>query len=236
MRAISVHAECAVLDAAGGDQLAHHVIGQIRRDGEADARARARWRDDRGIDADQFATQVDQCAAGVARIDRRVGLDEVLDAAPPDGATAEAGDDTRTRTLADAERITDRDDEVAHAQLAHIGDGQRREIFRSDLDHGNVGFRIGADQVRLERAPVMQRDRDVVGSFDDVVVRHDIALCRVDDDARSQRLLDALARQVLHAEELAEERIIRERVAHAHACLRTDVDDRRHDALEHRRQ
>ena len=34
--------------------------------------------DDRGVDADQLAAQVDQRAAGVAGVDRRVGLDELL--------------------------------------------------------------------------------------------------------------------------------------------------------------
>ena len=38
-------------------------------------------RQDLRVDADQLAARVDQRAAGVALVDRRVGLDEVLEAA-----------------------------------------------------------------------------------------------------------------------------------------------------------
>src|SRR5258708_7820638 len=55
-----------------GDHAAHHVHGNR----EADALRAAGAREDRGVDADQAAVDVDQRAAGVARIDRRVGLDE----------------------------------------------------------------------------------------------------------------------------------------------------------------
>ena len=48
-------------------------------DREADADVAAGARDDRGVDADELAVQVDERAAGVAGIDRRVGLNEVLE-------------------------------------------------------------------------------------------------------------------------------------------------------------
>ena len=76
---LRLHAERAVLDAAGGDQLAHHVVGQVGRNRKADADVAAGRRVDRRIDADQLAAQIDQGAAGIARIDRGIGLDEVLD-------------------------------------------------------------------------------------------------------------------------------------------------------------
>ena len=51
---------------------------EVARDGEADALVAAGLAEDRGVDADQLAARVDQRAAGVARVDRGVGLDEVL--------------------------------------------------------------------------------------------------------------------------------------------------------------
>src|SRR5207237_3867366 len=52
---------------------------EIRGNGEADALvATGSVSDDRGIDSDQLTAVVDQGAAGIARIDGRVGLDKVL--------------------------------------------------------------------------------------------------------------------------------------------------------------
>ena len=45
---------------------------------KADADRAARRRDDRGIDADDFAVEVEQRAAGIAAIDGGVGLDVVV--------------------------------------------------------------------------------------------------------------------------------------------------------------
>ena len=62
----------------------------LQRDREADADVAAGGAEDRGVDADQLAAQVDQRAAGVARVDRRVGLDEVLVAVAVDAACGRA--------------------------------------------------------------------------------------------------------------------------------------------------
>ena len=51
---------------------------------EADAGVRARRAVDRRVDADEAARAVEQRAARVARVDRRVGLDHVGDRTRPD--------------------------------------------------------------------------------------------------------------------------------------------------------
>ena len=56
------------------DDDLHHVDG----DREADALRTARAREDRRVDADEPARPVDQRASRIARIDRRVSLDEEL--------------------------------------------------------------------------------------------------------------------------------------------------------------
>src|SRR5689334_10809906 len=76
---LRLHAERAVLHMAAGDQLAHRIAGAVDRNRKADADIAAGRRVDRRIDADQLAAQVDQRAAGVARVDRRIGLDVVLE-------------------------------------------------------------------------------------------------------------------------------------------------------------
>ncbi|MGY3407410.1 hypothetical protein ACVWZV_003523 [Bradyrhizobium sp. GM5.1] len=63
---------------AGGDDLLHHFARHVDGNGKADTDIAASGRDDGRIDADQFALQADQRAAGIAGIDSGVGLNEVF--------------------------------------------------------------------------------------------------------------------------------------------------------------
>ena len=112
----------------------------------------------------------------------------------------------------------------------------RLQAVGRDLQHGQVGVRIRADHARLDRAVVVQGHVDVVGALGDMVVGQHIALGRIDDHARAERLLDALARLVRDVEEAPEYRVVEERIAHLHAGLRVDVDHGRRDPVDHRRQ
>ena len=107
--------------------------------------------DDRGVDADQLAAQVDQRAARIARIDRGVGLDEVLVAFDAEAAAAERADDARGHGLAEAEGIADGDHEIADLELVGVADRQRDQVVRLDLQHGDVGPGIAADQLGGKR-------------------------------------------------------------------------------------
>src|SRR5262249_58449745 len=75
---VHAHAELAALHRAEADELIHDAARHVHGDGEADADIAAAAREDRGIDPDQLAVQVDERAAGIARIDGSVGLDEVV--------------------------------------------------------------------------------------------------------------------------------------------------------------
>ena len=57
---------------------------------------------------------------------------------------------------------------------------------RLDLEDGEVGLGIGADQPRRHVVAGTQPDHDLVGVLDDVVVGDDVALRLVDDHARAQ--------------------------------------------------
>ena len=71
------------------------VARERHRDREADAERAARLREDRAVDADQVARGVDERAARVARVDRRVGLDEILEAVDAEVVAAERAHDAR---------------------------------------------------------------------------------------------------------------------------------------------
>ena len=70
------HADPAAHDVAGLDELVLDVDGDVDRDRERQAHVAARLAEDLRVDADDFAARVEQRAAGVARVDGHVGLDE----------------------------------------------------------------------------------------------------------------------------------------------------------------
>ena len=74
---VTVHGDPAIV--AAGKDVRHHPLGGVDRDGKPDADVASRRCEDRGVDADHAAFGVQQRAAGVARIDGGVGLDDVLD-------------------------------------------------------------------------------------------------------------------------------------------------------------
>src|SRR5690606_9784470 len=110
-------ADAAAHDLAGGAQLVDHEAHDPGRDGEGDAVVAAAQaaRENGGVDADEPAPAVEQGAARVAAVHRRVGLDVVLDRVAHARA-AETGDDAHGQGLVQAQRIADREGEVAGAQ------------------------------------------------------------------------------------------------------------------------
>jgi hypothetical protein len=192
------------------DELLHDGVRNDDRDREADADVAAGGTDDRRVDADELALEVDERAARVARIDRGVGLDEMLVAFPRQAAAAERRDDARGRRLADAERVADRDHEVADLQRVGIAELHVDQILRVHPHHGDVGSRIGADELRRQPAIVLQRHQHLARVLHHVRVGDHVALACVDDHARAGGDLRlGLARP---AEEAPEERIAHQRV------------------------
>ena len=74
-----------------------------------------------------------------------------------------------------------------------VGSGSPRAV---DLDHGQVGLRVAADQPGVVGAAVRQRDPDLLRALDDVVVGDDEA-GRVDDRARADAALRLGAERAL---------------------------------------
>ena len=155
----------------------------------------------------------------------------------------QAGDDAAGDGLADAERIADRQHEIADLELIAVADLQHRQALAMgvELEHGEIGALVGEQEVRLEFASIGEHHGDLLRIADDVVVGDDEA-GGIEDDAGAQRLLDALARHAerrLIAEEATEERIVEERgrpTAAPDDAAREDIDHRRRHLLHHRRE
>ena len=107
----------------------HHDAHHVGRNRKADALRAAGAREDRGVDAGELAGHVDQRAAGIAGIDRRIGLDEELVVGDADLRARQRRDDAVGHGLADAEGIADREHDVADQQFIGIGEVERREFL-----------------------------------------------------------------------------------------------------------
>ena len=76
-------------------------------------------REDCRIDPDDFSICIQQRASGASRVDRRIGLNEILDDTDPHAA-AERADNATTHGLADTKWIADREDDIAHLELLAV--------------------------------------------------------------------------------------------------------------------
>ena len=111
------HADPAAPHAPFLDELGGDVLRGVDPDGEAQALGR---QDHRRVDADHLAARVGQWAARVARVDRRVGLNHLVEqaAVPRAERAAEGAHDARGHGALEAERVTDRDEELTHPECA----------------------------------------------------------------------------------------------------------------------
>ena len=114
-------ADPAADHAAVLQDLAHHAAHQVHRDRDADAFGAQVLAQHRGVDADQLAARIDQRAAGVADVDRRVGLDEVLERGDAELRAAGGADDAVRHRLRQAERIADGQHDIADLQRGPSG-------------------------------------------------------------------------------------------------------------------
>src|SRR5207237_9096782 len=76
-------AEVGAYHTAVSNQHRDDALGGVARHGKTDALGHG---DDRGVDAHHLAAGIDQRATGIPRIERGIGLDDVLDGAPALGA------------------------------------------------------------------------------------------------------------------------------------------------------
>ena len=74
---------------------------------------------------------------------------------------AERADDARRHRVLQAERVADRDHEVADLQPVRIAERDVGQAFGLDLEQRDVDGPVGADHLAREIAPVPQRDRDL---------------------------------------------------------------------------
>ena len=86
-----------------------------------------------GIDANQPSIQVHQGAAGVTRVDGRIGLNKVLVPLYAQPTSSQRADDTRGHGLVETKGVADGHHEVSHPQLCTVRVCNGDQVFRRHL-------------------------------------------------------------------------------------------------------
>ena len=106
------------------------------------------------------------------------------------GCCAAAGgtDDAAGHRLADAERIANREHHIADLEFVAVREFNRGQVRAIDLQHGDVGLRIFADNLGRKFASITERHLHLVGVFHDVIVGEQITVLG-DDHAGAKPVL-----------------------------------------------
>ena len=133
------------------------------------------------IDADHFASQIQQRPAAVARIDGGIRLQEIGALSNPAAAalcTDDAGCDRRLQP----ERAPDGQHPVAHLNRLTVAHAKRRQIRGINPHDGQIRARIGLHSRTDKLTPIIQPDFDFIRACDNVTVgQNDPA--RVNDES-----------------------------------------------------
>ena len=183
------------------------------------------------VDADHFAAHVEQRSAGIARIDRNIGLDErhiaFIRQQTPFGAH-----DTGGHAVFETERCTDRRYPFTGFDTVRLADSDYRQIAGVYLEQRDIGIGIRTQHLCLEFTLIGQLDRDFVGLGNDMRIGQDMPVL-IDDESRTQSLclLPPLAWRRQEAAKELEERIVFRNRHHSPlivdlACG-ADIDDSR---------
>ncbi len=171
------------------EQLLHDAAHEIDRYGEPETLGHglvAGHAEHRRIDADELAACVDERSAGVAGVDGGVGLNEVLERRDAELPAARRADDAHGHRLAQAQRVADRENDVADLEGIRPAEADFGQVGQVDLQQRELGVGVRADQRGHGHAAVGQLHANLVGVANDVIVRDDVAGA-VDDDAGAER-------------------------------------------------
>ena len=128
---------------------------------------------------------VDQCSTRVARVDGGVGLDEVLKGVDAELVAPQCTDNAAGHRLPHAEGVANGQHLVADLQGVGAAQHDHRKAVQVDLEHGQVGIGVCANDFGPGMTAIVQNDFDFVGTLNHMVVGQDVA-AGADDHATAQ--------------------------------------------------
>src|SRR5467141_985846 len=181
---LAAHADVATRHLPVADETDRDELRGVDSDGEADS---LRGQNDGGIDPDHFSARVHERAPGVARVQRRIGLDDVVDETARLGSErpAQGADNARGHGGLEAVRIADRDRDLTHTHRSRVAERGRREGIGADANDREVGLGIVADEGSLAHLSVITGHGDRIGAVDDVAVREDESIRSEEETGRA---------------------------------------------------
>ena len=202
--------KAATADLAIFHQLRHQLADHIGGNSEADADIATGRGQNSGIDPNQLTTQVDQRAAGIAGVDGGVGLDEIFIPLNTEATAPQGADDARGNGLPQAKGVANRHHKITYPQLVGVGDRERRQLLRRNLDQRHIGLRISPHHRGVENATITQRHLDLLCLVDHVIVGQNITTLSINNHPRAQALgLTTLGLLLLrHAKKTPEKGIV----------------------------
>jgi hypothetical protein len=184
-----------MLDAAVLDQRLGHALSGVAGDRIADTVAAAGVAPDLCGDADDPALRVEDGPAGVAVVERGVGLDGVLDREAVRGPdlASDGADHACGQRAFEPEGAAEHSHPVADVERSGRCEAQRRQLGARPVDvkHGDVRGWIGADDLGLDVRAVRELDAHRLGTVDDMLVGDDVAVL-VDDEAAARPFTSGL--------------------------------------------
>src|ERR1700686_847676 len=165
-------ADVAAANAAIAQQAAGYELRRVDADGKTNA---LRGQNGRRVHAYHAAGGINQRAARVARVQRSVGLNDVIDQPPgirterPTQRTHHARSYSRLESVGRANRNHD----LPHAQALGIAERSRSQSGFVHANDRQIAGRIVADDRRRHAASVGQSDYDADGLMHDVAVSED---------------------------------------------------------------
>ena len=178
LEGLGLNPEERPLNAAVFHQLLCHETREIHRNHETQPGVPIVALSPGRVYSDEASIGVEQRTAGIARIDRRVGLQKILRAIVRSVAT-EGAQNSATHGESTAGGITQREHHVAEFQLVAVAQRRGREAGRSNLQHGDIRAQITPHHRRgVFLARIAERDLHVLRTLDNVTVSDNIAIGR----------------------------------------------------------
>ncbi len=148
-----LHADERALDVLAGLELFEDRLGSAHADRESDVLGLRRTG---RVHADDRAVEGQQRPTGVARVDRGVGLDQVVEVFAVVGGdrTVERRHDSGRggRTARQGQRVADRDDGHPDGELIRVTQRERVQAGPVDLDDRQVVGGVGAEHRAVDGA------------------------------------------------------------------------------------
>src|SRR5271154_4474671 len=130
-------------------QAAVHEIDDAGGNGEAQTLTASTFGKNESVDAENAAVHIDQRSAAVAGINGSVGLD-VGDGLVGIGLARYGADHPHGDGVLQSLGTADGEHQLAYARTLLREQGQRREIFLFDLEEGEIGFLVHANEAGFE--------------------------------------------------------------------------------------